>query len=118
MESYCAAILESYCSLHFGVSGPVILSASGYLEKEKYDNLYMVIDLKPGLTEEQLDKRLLRDFAEYKNKDFRNSLDKLLPKTIIPVIIKKAGINPEKKVNEITKEERQKFNWSDKKIYF
>ena len=95
---------------HFGVSGPVILSASSYttaiLRKRP---LKLVIDLKPALSEEQLDERVLRDFSEEKNKTFRNSLDKLLPKKIIPVVIMLTRIPEDKKVNEITKEERKKL---------
>ena len=92
---------------HFGVSGPLILSASSYYVK-KYvgQSVTLSIDLKPALTKEQLDKRILRDFEENKNKQFKNSLDGLLPSKMIPVIIKLSGISPEKKVNEITREER------------
>lgn len=92
---------------HFGVSGPVILSGSSYttaiLRKRP---LKLVIDLKPALSEEQLDERVLRDFSEEKNKTFRNSLDKLLPKKLIPVIVRLSDINKDKQVNEITREER------------
>ena len=95
---------------HFGVTGPVILSASSVIGKKlKDDNLVMSIDLKPALSREQLDERILRDFKENINKDFRNSLDKLLPKSIIPVIISLSGIDQYKKVNEISKEERLKL---------
>ena len=95
---------------HFGVSGPTILSASSYaagIIKQK--NLTLSIDLKPALTYEQLDERVLRDFEENKNKSFKNSLDKLLPKKIIPVVIMLTRIPEDKKVNEITKEERKKL---------
>jgi len=95
---------------HFGVSGPTILSASSYtagIIKQK--NLTLSIDLKPALTYEQLDERVLRDFEENKNKSFKNSLDKLLPKKIIPVVIMLTRIAEDKKVNEITKEERKKL---------
>ena len=91
---------------HFGVSGPIILSSSSYI-KDNDKNLRILIDLKPALTSEQLDKRLLRDFEENINKVFKNSLDKLVPKKLIDLIIKKSGISPEKKVNEITKTERK-----------
>ena len=94
---------------HFGVSGPVILSASSYLGKYLTENLRLVIDLKPALTEEQLNDRLLRDFAENINKQFRNSLGELLPKKLIPVIIELSSIDQYKKVNEITKEERMRL---------
>lgn len=90
---------------HFGVSGPVILSASSHLRdfSKKY---ILSIDLKPALDEETLDKRILRDFSAELNKDFINSLDELLPKKMIPVIIKLSGIPERKKVRDITKAER------------
>lgn len=92
---------------HFGVSGPLILSASSYyVKKYKDEPVQLSIDLKPALTKEQLDKRLLRDFDENKNRQFKNSLDGLLPSKMIPVIIRLSGISPEKRVNEITREER------------
>lgn len=92
---------------HFGVSGPLILSASSFYVK-KYAGIpvELIIDLKPALSREQLDKRLLRDFDENKNKQFRNALDGLLPAKMIPVVITLSGIMPEKKVNEVTREER------------
>ena len=93
---------------HFGVSGPLILSASSfYVKKYKDMPVSLSIDLKPALTREQLDKRLLRDFEENKNKQLRNSLGGLLPSKMIPVIIKLTGISPDKKVNEITRQERE-----------
>ena len=110
---------------HFGVSGPTILSASAYLVryknleqllKEKKIKLY--IDLKPALTEEQLDDRILRDFKEAKNKQFKNSLDNLLPQKMISYIIEKSKISEEKKVNEITKEERKNLLNTLKKLEF
>ncbi len=91
---------------HFGVSGPVILSASSYLTKYYNSELKLSIDFKPALSSEQLDNRLLRDFESNKNKQFQNSLDELLPKSLIPVIIDRSGIDPYKKVNSVTKEER------------
>ncbi len=93
---------------HFGVSGPVILSASSYVIPylKNKEPLLLTIDLKPALTEEQLDNRILRDFEEFKNKQFKNSLDHLLPNKLIDVIIRLSLINSEKKVNSITKEER------------
>lgn len=101
---------------HYGVSGPVILSASAHLiryknidELLKSNSIKLEIDLKPALTEEKLDLRILRDFEEVKNKEFKNSLDKLLPQKLIPIIIEKTKINPKKQVNEITKEERQRI---------
>lgn len=101
---------------HFGVSGPIVLSASSYLVKTKDieqilkgGKVELEIDLKPALSEEKLDARILRDFEEQKNKQFKNSLDKLLPQKLIPVIIEKTNINGSKKINEITKQERQKL---------
>ena len=101
---------------HFGISGPIILSGSAHLVRYKeIDNLMknkkikIIIDLKPALTEEQLDDRILRDFKEFKNKQFKHSLNKLLPQKMIPVIIEKSKIDEDKRVNEITKEERKKL---------
>ena len=92
---------------HFGVSGPLILSASSYYAKKYADmQVPLIIDLKPALTREQLDKRILRDFEENKNRQFKNALDGLLPAKMIPIIIQLSGISPEKKVNEVTKKER------------
>lgn len=98
---------------HFGVSGPTILSGSAHLlrykdvDKKIADKkVVLKIDLKPALSMEQLDARILRDFTEVKNKQFKNSLDKLLPKKMIDVVIDKSKINPDKHVNEITREER------------
>ena len=101
---------------HFGVSGPIILSSSAHLvryknidEKFKNKNIKIIVDFKPALSEEKLEARILRDFEEFKNKQFKNSLDKLLPQKLIPVIIKLSNINENKKVNEITKEERKQL---------
>lgn len=92
---------------HFGVTGPVVLSASSYIAKKlQNENVKMKIDLKPALNAEQLDERICRDFEEFKNKQFRNSLEKLLPKKMISVIVDLSNILPEKKVNEITHQER------------
>lgn len=90
---------------HYGLTGPVILSASSHMRKNaKYT---VSIDLKPALDNSTLDKRVLRDFEKLKNKDFINSLDELLPKKLIPVIVGLSGIDAHKKINEITKEERK-----------
>lgn len=95
---------------HFGVTGPLILTASSRIQKQlRKQELRLVIDLKPALSEDQLDRRLLRDFEEAKNKQFRNALGGLFPSKLIPVMIEKSGIAPEKKVNEISREERHKF---------
>jgi hypothetical protein len=92
---------------HFGLSGPIILDISkeaGQLLKT--GQLKMSLDLKPALDFKTLDDRLVRDFNKYQNKTFKNSLDDLLPRKLIPVIVKLSGIDPEKKVNAVTKEER------------
>lgn len=91
---------------HFGISGPLTLSASSHMRKMGKAAYTAYIDLKPALTLEQLDNRILRDFEDEKNKDFANSLDKLLPKSIIPVIISLSGIEPNLKVNQISREMR------------
>ncbi len=101
---------------HFGVSGPTILSASAHLVRYKQidrllkdKKIILKIDLKSALDEKKLDARILRDFEEVKNKQFKNSLEKLLPQKLIPVIIQKSNIQPDKKVNEITKKEREEL---------
>ena len=101
---------------HFGVSGPTILSSSAHLVRYKnVDKLLanrkiiLKIDLKPALDNKKLNDRILRDFEEIKNKQFKNSLDKLLPQKLIPIIIQRSQIHPNKKVNEITKKERKKL---------
>ncbi len=95
---------------HFGVSGPLILSASSYYSKYTFKKeLKLNLDLKPALSAEQLDNRILRDFEEFTNKQFKNSLGKLLPSKLIPVVILLSNISPEKEVNKITKEERRKL---------
>ncbi|MDO4531373.1 MAG: NAD(P)/FAD-dependent oxidoreductase [Bacillota bacterium] len=94
---------------HFGVSGPVILSASRHIILTIEEGYKLYIDLKPAMDEKKLDTRLLRDFEKYANKDFVNALDELLPQKLIPVIIELAEIDPRKKVNSITKEERKRL---------
>ncbi len=95
---------------HYGVSGPVILSASSIVGKRLRDReLTLHIDLKPALTGEQLDRRLLREFEANHNRQFKNAVDGLFPAKLRPVMVGLSGILPEKKVNEITKEERQNF---------
>lgn len=101
---------------HFGVSGPTILSSSAHLirysdinRKLEENKIRLYIDLKSALSMEELDKRVLRDFEEFKNKDFRNSLEKLLPQKLIPVVVELSGIDPYKKVNEVSKEERRRL---------
>ncbi len=95
---------------HYGVSGPIIISASSVVGKKLQDKeLTLQIDLKPVLSREQLDQRVLRDFEENKNKQFKNAVDKLFPAKLKPIMIELSGISPEKKVNEISKEERLYF---------
>lgn len=94
---------------HFGISGPIVLSSSAHLVRTNMRNVKFEVDLKPGLTEEKLNDRILRDFEKYKNKEIKNSLNDLLPKAMIPVIIRKSNIDEEKKVNEITKNERMEL---------
>lgn len=95
---------------HYGVSGPIIISASSYIgEKLTEKELRLSIDLKPALTKEQLDQRVLRDFEENRNRRFKNSVDRLFPAKLKPIMIELSGISPEKKVNEISKEERNRF---------
>ena len=95
---------------HFGVTGPLILSASSYTAKTvRKKELQLFIDLKPALSKEQLDHRILRDFEESRNKQFKNALGGLFPAKLTPVMIRLSGISPEKKVNEIAREERMAF---------
>ena len=95
---------------HYGVSGPLMLSASSYVGKLlKEKELTLFIDLKPALTFEQLDQRVLRDFEENLNRQFKNAIGKLFPTKLIPIMIELSGIDPDKKVNLISKEERHKF---------
>ena len=113
------AIYEDFGEMlftHFGVSGPTILSSSAHLVRYKnIDKLFnerkivLEIDLKPALDSKKLNDRILRDFEKFKNKQFKNSLDKLFPQKLIPIIIKRTQINPNKKVNGITKKEREKL---------
>lgn len=93
---------------HFGVSGPLILTASSYYAKRAYGKRAVLrLDLKPALTEEQLDRRILRDFEENRNRLFKNALGGLFPAKMIPVMVALSSIDPEKKVNEVTREERK-----------
>jgi len=91
---------------HFGLSGPLVLSASAHMRNFGKSEYKISIDLKPALTLETLEARLLSDFAENRNRDFINALDALLPKKIIPAVVRKSGIEPRKKVNAVTKRER------------
>ena len=102
---------------HYGVSGPLILSASSYIGKKlSRKELKLYIDLKPALTKEQLDRRILRDFEENQNRQFKNAIGKLFPAKLVPVMIELSGIDPEKKVNVISKEERLHFAELIKKL--
>lgn len=101
---------------HFGVSGPLILTASRYIIPYIEKPLTLTIDLKPALDIETLDKRILRDFQELSNKQFKNALNKLLPQKIIPIIISKSEISLDKKVSEITKKERERLVTCLKKL--
>ena len=101
---------------HFGVSGPLIISASAYVHRYLDQPLTLYIDLKPVLSVEQLDERILRDFGNNQNKQFKHALDALLPKRLIPIIIEQSRISPEKRVNEITREERLRLTGLLKKL--
>lgn len=95
---------------HYGVSGPLVLSASSFYGKKKgADAVLLTIDLKPALSEEQLDKRILRDFEENRNRQFKNALGGLYPAKLISVMIERSGIDPEKRVHEVTKQERRRL---------
>ncbi len=93
---------------HFGVSGPIILTLSRYVVKEiqAQKKISLRLNLKPALSEEQLDQRLQRDFIKFNNKQFRNSLNDLIPKSMIPVMVRLSGIDPDKQVNKISRNER------------
>ena len=94
---------------HFGMSGPLVLSASSHIRDMQSGRYRISIDLKPALSEQQLDKRIQRDFAENQNRDFINAIRNLLPAKMIPVAVRLSGIPADKKANSITKEERHKF---------
>ena len=90
---------------HFGLSGPVVLSASAHMNEK--DTYTVLLDLKPALDEQKLDLRLLRDFEKFQNRDFENALVELLPRSMIPVIVRRSGIPAEEKVHSITREQRR-----------
>ena len=92
---------------HYGVSGPLVLSASSHMRDYETHKYRLAIDLKPGLSEQQLDERILRDFKKYANRDFANSLCDLAGHTMIPVLVRLSGIQEETKVNSVTKEQRK-----------
>ncbi len=91
---------------HFGISGPIVLSASSIINRLDLKNVKLVFDLKPALSEQQLDRRILRDFEAYKNKSVSNCLKELLPVALIPEVLKRGGIKPEIQVNSVTKVQR------------
>lgn len=101
---------------HYGVSGPMILSASTHLIGKLEQQCKITIDLKPALDEKTLDSRILRDFEKYKNKNFKNALEDLLPQKLISIIVSLCGIDAEKKVHDITKEERKQLIYSIKNL--
>jgi len=103
---------------HFGLTGPIILSASAYMRNIKEESYTLHLDLKPVLSEKQLDERILRDFSQNMNKDFSNSLNALLPKALIPVIIDLCNIDPHKKINSVTAQERKRLTELLKNIEF
>jgi len=103
---------------HFGVSGPIIIKASAYIHKYLDKRLSLTIDLKPALDEKQLDERILKDFKMFQNKQLKNSLDKLLLRALIPIVLDKSGLDGEKKVNELTKEERRQLIVTIKNLPF
>ena len=94
---------------HFGVSGPLVLSASSYLKGTRPEETILTIDLKPALSEEELDERIKKDFEKYKSRELINSLGDLLPRLMIPVMVECSGIEPEKRVSLISKEERERL---------
>jgi predicted Rossmann fold flavoprotein len=94
---------------HFGLSGPVILSASAHMRAFGRESYHILIDLKPALDEQKLDARILRDFAQFSNREFRNALDELLPRLLIPVAVERTGIPPEPRVHSVTREQRRRL---------
>ena len=94
---------------HFGISGPIALTTSNYINRYHKDKLKLMIDLKPALDFNKLDNRILRDFEEYKNRQVKNALDDLLPQRIIPWVIKFSKVNPEKSVNQVSRDERHQI---------
>lgn len=101
---------------HFGVSGPIVLSASSIINRLNLNDVKLSVDLKPALTDDMLDNRVLRDFSEYKNKNISNCLKQLLPSALIPLILKRCDIPAEKKINSITRNDRQRLLTNIKKF--
>ena len=122
LRNVCVTILDGEKELyrdfgemlftHFGLSGPLILSASSIVgDVLKKRELLLSIDLKPALSDEQLDRRLIRELSEHANKEFRNAVSSLFPSKMLPVIVERSGIDPYKKANQVTKEERDRFSF-------
>ena len=103
---------------HFGLSGPLVLSASAHLGDTEKHRYYLDIDLKPALDHEKLDERIRRDISEFPNREFGNSLNRLLPSKLIPLIIKRSGIPSDKRVNQLTREERLRLGETIKCLRF
>ena len=103
---------------HFGLSGPLVLSASAHLSDTEKHRYYLDIDLKPALDHEKLDERIRRDISEFPNREFGNSLNRLLPSKLIPLIIKRSGIPSDKRVNQLTREERLRLGETIKCLHF
>lgn len=101
---------------HFGLTGPEILSASAFIDNPEGGKYKIVIDMKPALSEEKLDARIVRDFSKYSNRDYINSLCDLLPKKMVPTAVKLSGIEPSQKVNQITKEQRERLVYTLKNL--
>ncbi|MCD7748855.1 MAG: aminoacetone oxidase family FAD-binding enzyme, partial [Oscillospiraceae bacterium] len=94
---------------HFGVTGPLVLSASAHMRRWGTREYRLSIDLKPALDEEKLDSRILRDFEKYRNRDFANALDELAPRSLIPVLVELSGIPGDTKVHSVTREQRRRL---------
>ena len=103
---------------HFGISGPIVLSCSSVINKSNLENVKIIIDLKPALSEETLDKRILKEFSENPSKDLKNLLRSLLPQSLIDVVVSKSKLPKNKKPSEITKEERERLVYVLKNLSF
>lgn len=103
---------------HFGLSGPAVLTLSSYIKNTDKSKVTVKLDLKPALSNERLDERIQRDFKKYLKKEFKNSLNDLLPRSLIPYVIKESGINPDKKVSEVSKVERNALVHALKELVF
>jgi predicted Rossmann fold flavoprotein len=99
---------------HFGISGPLVLSGSSYLHKFKDDEILISLDLKPALSEDKLEQRIIRDFEAFKTRELKNALGELLPRAMIPFVISKSGINPDRRVNGLSREEIKKLVYTFK----